>query len=161
MKTGPGVGATTREGQASGAEGTIPPVGRKGALLPIRIEDAHRFADLTRSGARKASEIVLLILRKLQPSRCVKKGRGLGGCGRVQGRCRSRARQNGTAIRALWLAKEAAKRENQTNSAYAATKKKPRGLASGAKSVIPRGERCDTTGADDIQQWADCIPPPV
>ena len=80
MKTGPGVGTTTREGQASGAEGTIPPVGRKGALLPIRIEDAHRFADLTRSGARKASEIVLLILRKLQPSRCVKKGRGFGGC---------------------------------------------------------------------------------
>jgi hypothetical protein len=97
MKTGPDVGATTREGQASGAEGTIPRAGRRGALLPIRIEDAHRFAALTRSGARKASEIVLLILRTLQPSRCAQKEEASEAMVELQGRCRSRARQNGTA----------------------------------------------------------------
>ena len=38
MKTGPNVAATTREDQASGADGTIPRGGRRGAPLPIRIE---------------------------------------------------------------------------------------------------------------------------
>jgi hypothetical protein len=109
MKTGPDVGATTREGQASGAEETIPRAGRRGALLPIRIEDAHRFAALTRSGARKASEIVLLILRTLQPSRCAQKEEASEAM--VEYKAAVEAERAKTErLRALRLAKEAAKR---------------------------------------------------
>src|SRR5205814_7213381 len=56
------------EAQASGAGETIRQVGRR-RTTPMPCESRRSIAALTRSGARKASEIVMLTLRTLQPSR--------------------------------------------------------------------------------------------
>jgi hypothetical protein len=70
-------GATTRRGewkvtaqvgQASCAGGTTRQTGRRDAT-PMPCGSCPSMAALTRSGARKASEIVMLIFRVVQPSR--------------------------------------------------------------------------------------------
>jgi hypothetical protein len=69
---GDAVGASAAiapKARASGAGGTIRQAGRQGGLLPCHAGSRPSIAALTRSGARKASEIVMLTLRTLQPSR--------------------------------------------------------------------------------------------
>ena len=61
--------ATARRGRVCGAGGTIRRAVRRVCATPMPCGRRPSMAALTRSGARKASEIVMLTLRALQPSR--------------------------------------------------------------------------------------------